>query len=167
MFVLDVISRITHVTTAIALLGGSIFSVLALQPAVASLSEDARENVIAGVTSKWKKIVHLGILLFLASGLYNYMRAIGGHKGDGLYHMLIGTKMLLALVVFFLASALVGRSNGLKRFRDNRRKWTTIMVLIAMLIVCISGFVKVRGKPSPSDVQIESSAFRGGAAPLL
>jgi uncharacterized membrane protein len=146
-FVLDVISRITHVTTAIVLVGGSIFSVLVLQPSVAGLADEAREGFLVGIISRWKKWVHLGILLFLVSGLYNYVRAIGDHKGDSLYHALLGTKMLLALAVFFLASALVGRSQGLKRFRESRRFWTTAMVLIALVIVGISGFVKVRGKP--------------------
>ena len=147
-FVVDVISRITHVTTAIVLVGGSIFSVLVLHPSVAAMTDDSRESFVAGIVSRWKKWVHLGILLFLVSGLYNYMNAIGNHKGDSLYHALLGTKMLLALVVFFLASALVGRSQGLKRFRESRRYWTTVMVLLALVIVGISGFVKVRGIPA-------------------
>lgn len=153
LFVVDVVSRITHVLTAIVLVGGSIFSLLVLQPIVAGLGEQAREGVMTEIISKWKKFVHFGIVLFLISGLYNYMQSIGDHKGDSLYHALLGTKMLLALAVFFLASALVGRSRGLQRFRDNRRYWTAVMVLIALVIVGISGFAKVRGKPESGEVE--------------
>lgn len=144
-FVIDVISRITHISTAIVLVGGSVFMLLVLQPIIAGLGDESREGVLGSVIGKWKRFVHLGIVLFLASGLYNYVRAIPSHKGDGLYHALLGTKMLLALVVFFLASALVGRSSGLQRIRDNRRFWTTVMVAVATVIVVISGFAKIRG----------------------
>jgi len=80
------------------------------------------------------------------------------HKGDGLYHALVGTKILLAFGVFFFAAALVGRSEKLEGFRQHKKKWLTVMVLLTAVIVAISGYVKVRGVPanteaSPTDVQ--------------
>ena len=61
--------------------------------------------------------------------------------------------MLIALVIFFLASALVGRSKTFEPMRAQRGKWLTIIVLLAAIVVAISGFVKVRGVPSnlPAD----------------
>ena len=149
-FFLDVISRIIHVSTAIVLVGGSVFSVLVVQPTLAAMDEEQRAAVGTSLVGRWKRWVHLGILLFLASGIYNYLQAITAHKGDSLYHAMLGTKMLLALIVFFLASALVGRSSGLQRIRDSRRFWTIVMVALAFVIVAISGFAKVRGKPEPA-----------------
>ena len=92
--------------------------------------------------------MHGGIALLLLSGLFNYMQQIPKHKGDGLYHALLGTKMLLALVVFFIASALVGRSAAFEKMRQNRATWMGLIVLLSALIVGISGFVKVR-VPTP------------------
>ena len=69
-------------------------------------------ELIPAIRARWKKFVHGGIALLILSGAFNYYRAMPLHKGDGLYHGLIGTKIILALVVFFLASALVGRSAG-------------------------------------------------------
>jgi uncharacterized membrane protein len=152
-FFLDVISRIVHVSTAIVLVGGSVFSVLVVHPTLAAMDEEQRAAVGATLVGRWKRWVHLGILLFLASGIYNYLQAIPAHKGDGPYHALLGTKMLLALVVFFLASALVGRSSGLQRIRDSRRFWTIVMVALAFVIVAISGFTKVRGIPVPATAE--------------
>lgn len=140
---LDVVSRIVHVSTAIVLVGGAVFSAFVLMPSASALTDDERQTLHNGVVSRWKRFVHGGILLFLLSGFYNYFQAMSKHKGDGLYHGLIGTKILLALVIFFIASALVGRSEGLKRFRDNRMFWTKVMVGIALIIVAISGFAKV------------------------
>ena len=138
---LPLISRWAHVGTAILLVGGTAFFRLAVIPA---LGENSQE-LVARIRDNWRKFVHAGVLIFLVSGFYNYIQAAKGpHKGDSLYHMLVGTKMLLALFVFFLASALVGSKPGTQKFRDNAKKWTGVMLLVATIIVGISGFVKVR-----------------------
>jgi hypothetical protein len=129
-------------------------------PSAKELPNEAHKQLASAINGRWKRFVHLGVLLFVVSGLYNYVRAIPLHKGDGLYHALLGTKMLLALGVFFLASALVGRSEKLVGIRDNRAKWVRVLVLLAVIIVSISGFVKVRG---PSITVIEDDTQ--GAAP--
>ncbi|MFK8113939.1 MAG: hypothetical protein AB8B91_17180 [Rubripirellula sp.] len=153
MEIIDIISRILHVGTAITLVGGSVFTAFVLMPSAKELNQAAHDQLAAAVQSKWKRFVHPGVLLFLLSGFYNYFRAIPLHKGDGLYHALIGTKMLLALVVFFIAAALVGRSAKLEPIRQQKAKWIKILVLLAAIIVTISGFVKVRGVPVKPQVQ--------------
>ena len=145
MIVLDFLSRFAHVGTAIAMVGGSLFMLWVLMPSAKQLPEDAHEQLAAAVVGRWKRFVHAGILLLLVSGGYNFARAIPQHRGDSLYHALVGTKILLALAVFFLAAALVGRSAKLQPIRDQRAKWMKIMIFLAALIVAISGFVKVRG----------------------
>jgi uncharacterized membrane protein len=160
MLILDALFRIIHVGTAITLVGGSVFMLLVLIPSAnEKLDDETHKSLGSTLIPRWKRIVHPGVLLFLVSGFYNYFRAIPLHKGDGLYHALIGTKMLLALGVFFLASALVGRSEKLEHFRANRAKWLKVLVLLAATIVTISGFAKVRGLPvgETSVDSIESS----------
>ncbi len=145
MFAIDVLSRLVHVLTAITLVGGSFFSLWVLLPSAAKLDQGSRARLIEGIGSRWRRFVHGGVALFLISGFYNYFRAMPLHKGDGLYHMLVGSKMLLALAVFFIAAALVGRSPRLAGMRENRSWWLTILVSLSVLIVAISSFLKVRG----------------------
>lgn len=145
MEIVDVISRIVHVGTAITLVGGSIFTAFVLMPSAKELPDDAHRQLAEAIKNRWKRFVHLGVLLFLVSGFYNYIRAIPAHKGDGLYHAMIGTKMVLAFIVFFLAAALVGRSEKLAWVRNDKSKWIKVLILLAATIVTISGFVKVRG----------------------
>ncbi|MFN3188946.1 MAG: hypothetical protein ACE361_00365 [Aureliella sp.] len=146
--VIDTISRIVHVGTAITLVGGSVFTLLVLLPAVKSISQEAHDQLSAAITGRWKKFIHGGILLFLVSGFYNFFQAIPKHKGDGLYHGLVGVKILLAFGIFFIASALVGRSAKFEFMRQTKAKWLTVLVLMAAIVVGISGFVKVRGPMS-------------------
>ncbi|SMP75764.1 hypothetical protein SAMN06265222_1204 [Neorhodopirellula lusitana] len=168
MLILDTVSRIVHVATAIILVGGSTFILCVLLPSAKQLSDDAHQQLATAINGRWKKFVHGGIALFLISGFYNYFRAIPNHKGDGLYHGLLGAKMLVAFVVFFLAAALVGRSEKLAGIRANKAKWLKVVVLLAAIIVSVSGFLKIRGSAaqapeSAAAVIVETS---GEATPV-
>ncbi|MBW3542587.1 MAG: hypothetical protein KY476_20175, partial [Planctomycetes bacterium] len=90
----------------------------------------------------------VGIVLFLASGFYNYLvvavpRVEEIKLSKGLYHGLMGLKIILATGVFFLASALVGRSKSLEGFRRNRPRWLAVTILLAALSAAIGGYLKV------------------------
>ena len=101
---------------------------------------------------RWKKFVAVGIVLFLISGFYNYLVvALPSHRGDEhkIYHMLMGLKIVLAFAVFFLASALTGRSKALESIRRNSMQWLGVMVLLAFATVAIAGFLKVVVKGDP------------------
>ena len=156
-FVIDVVSRLVHIATAIVLVGGSTFMAYVLLPTSQQLDTAQHDKLRQLVTGRWKRFVHVGILLFLVTGFYNFYRQLPHHKGDGLYHALMGTKILLALGVFFIASALVGRSRALEGLRADRARWLKVIVLLAAIIVAMSSFVKVRGgKPAvivPSHLQ--------------
>jgi hypothetical protein len=115
-----------------------------LMPAAAALPEAEHQVLQQRIMQRWKKFVMAGIGLLLLSGGYNYLAvAIPSHKGEGGYHALLGTKILLALAVFFIASALVGRAKVFEAIRENRRKWLAVIVALSAVIVGISGYVKV------------------------
>ena len=145
LFGLDVLSRVVHIATAITLVGGSIFMAIAMIPSLEMIPNEQRAAFVSAVRDRWKRYVHGGIGLFLLSGFYNYFRAIPKHQGDGLYHALLGTKMLLAFVIFFLASVMVGRSAKFESWRQNPSKVLRVMIILAVLIVAMSGFLKIRG----------------------
>ena len=145
MEILDVLSRVAHIGTVITLIGGSVFTAFVLLPSARELDDPPHQKLADSVKNRWKRFVHPGIALVLISGFYNYIRAIPNHKGDGLYHGLLGTKMILAFVVFFIAAALVGRSPKLEPMRQSRAKWLKILIVLAAVIVTLSGYVKIRG----------------------
>lgn len=145
MIILDIISRWIHVGAAIVLLGGAVFMRYVLMPsASATLGDAEHDSLRTQLLGRWKKYVMVGITLLLLSGFYNYIAvAIPQHKGEGLYHGLMGTKILLALAVFFLASALTGRSPKFEGLRQNRARWLSVLILLAALVVAIAGALKL------------------------
>jgi uncharacterized membrane protein len=153
-FLVAVVSRWIHVGTAIVLVGGTSFMKLVVGPSL----QGQPSELMDAIRGRWKKFVHGGIALFLITGFFNYFRAMPDHKGDGLYHALIGTKIILAFVVFFFASVLVGRSAGTQKFRDNAGKWMSVVLLLSALIVAMSGVVKVRGIPSATKTPAAETA---------
>jgi uncharacterized membrane protein len=145
---LNVLFRWIHVGTAIVVLGGSVFMRFVLMPAAAALPDAEHDALRQRVMGRWKKFVMIGIFLFLVSGFYNYLVvSIPAHKVYKLYHPLIGTKILLAFVVFFLASALTGRSVAFEGIRKNNKKWLLITIALAAIIVAISGVLKIAFPP--------------------
>lgn len=148
--IIPLLSRWLHVGTAIVLLGGTIFMRFVLLPAAMKLATDAHDTLRGHLMARWRIVVHTGVALLLASGLYNYIAVMmPQHKGDGLYHALIGVKILLALAVFFIAEALVGKSAAFETLRQNRKMWMAVAALLGVLIVAISGFLKIRGSVGP------------------
>jgi len=150
------ISRIVHVGTAIVLIGGSAFMRFVLMPAAEGLADEDHEALKARLMRRWKFVVHGGIALLLASGLYNYLAvAMKLHPTGGAhatYHMLIGIKILLALVLFVMAAALVGRAAVFEGLRANAHRTLVIMLVIASAIVAVSGYLRVHEWPTAGPV---------------
>lgn len=140
---ITILSRWVHIGTAIVLVGGTVFLRFVLTPAAAQLPDAEHQKLKDLVMNRWKKFVHAGIALFILSGFYNFFMQLPNHRGDGTYHALIGTKILLAFAIFFIASALVGRSKSFEGMRQNAKLWQSIIVLMAAVIVGISGYAKV------------------------
>jgi uncharacterized membrane protein len=147
--IVNVVSRWLHVSTAIVLVGGTVFIRFVLTPNAEQLPPAEHDRLRELVTATWRKIVRAGILLFLLTGFYNYLVvALPQHAHDGRYHMLMGIKILAAFGVFFLAEALVGRATAFVGLRQNRKMWLAVLIVLAFAIVAISSLLRVRGVPT-------------------
>jgi uncharacterized membrane protein len=146
MEILDVASRWVHIATAIVVVGGTVFMRFVLLPAAQSLPQAEHDALRDRLTRRWRIYVMAGIALFLLSGFYNYIAvAVPKHHGDGVYHGLMGLKIILAFAVFFLASVLVGRSARFEPLRRERKKWLLLLIVLAFLVVLIGSYLKVSG----------------------
>ena len=143
---LAIFFRWLHMLAAITAVGGTIFMRMALVPSVAVLTDDQRKLLHEQVRSRWVKFVMGAILFLIVSGIYNFLRRLNPPGIDrsyiALYHGLFGLKVLLALLIFFVASALTGRAAALARFRQNAKVWLSVNVALAVLVVCISGVLR-------------------------
>ena len=139
--------RWLHILPAIAAVGGAMFMRFALLPSMPTLPDETRRGFHEAIRSRWAKVVMASIGLLLISGLYN-IAIIESQKKipedeQGMYRALFGIKFLLALVIFFISSAMVGRSQAFDKIRQNARFWLTLNVVLAVVLVCISGALRL------------------------
>ncbi len=141
----NIAMRWAHILSAIVLMGGTFFARFVLLPAAeATLDADTHAKLRAAVRQRWAKWVHISLLLFLVSGFYNYLFVTRfAHPDTPLYHALFGVKFLLALVIFFFASVLAGRSGLAQKLQAQPRIWVTLVLALALAVVAIGGVMKL------------------------
>jgi len=147
--VVTLVLRWIHIVSAMAAIGGAIFMYVAYVPASETLEESTRQSLREETRKRWAMFVHGAIGLLLITGGINFVRLAILPKIDPMpYHAIFGVKLLLALVVFFMATALVGRSPAFAKVRQNPRSWLAGVVLLGIVIVLLSGVlnqVRVNG----------------------
>ncbi len=142
---LAILFRWLHILPAIAAVGGTIFMRVAYVPAVAALPDAERATLQAGIRQRWAKVVMASIAFLLASGFYNFITIAKTLPPSvkPFYHSMFAVKFLLAMGIFFIASAMVGRSAAFDKMRQDPRRWLTINMTLAILLVCISGVMRI------------------------
>jgi len=140
---LAVVLRWLHIVPAVAAGGAMIFAQVALLPALASLSDAERLRVKETIDRRWRVVVMACVALLLVSGIANFvLYQAPVHKGQSLYHALFGAKFVAAMIVFFLASALSGKSAALASIRANSRFWVGAAATLVLVVLLISGVLR-------------------------
>jgi uncharacterized membrane protein len=144
--------RWAHILAAIIAMGGLVFARFGLLPAIADLDQPSRDRIHDAIRRRWLPWVIGAITVLLASGLANFLLFNARVKAEGWggggwmretsYHALFGAKFLLAMVVFYFASALVGRGEGTAWVRRDRAKWLSVTIGLALAVVLISGWMR-------------------------
>jgi len=170
LFYVEAILRWIHILSAIVLLGGLVFWRVSLLPA--SREHPGGGDVLAAARRRWARVVAIAVGLLLLGGIVNLILIIKKYDLKAMdisYHALIGVKVLLALVVFFLASLLAGKTSAAEKLRQKESLWLDVTIGLAVAVVCIAGVLKTATKvpkdpkevtPPPAAMQQEPSEFR-------
>ena len=138
MEVLNVVMRVVHIGSAIGLLGGTLFALVAFIPASSTLEEGPRESILGIVSRRFYRIAHPAILLLLISGGYNFAIQLDAYREAGpLAHGLLGIKILLALVIFGIVFA---QTFGVLKGRPGR--WMMVNITLGTLIIILAAVVR-------------------------
>lgn len=159
--VLGLLFRWLHILAAMTAVGGTIFARFVVLPAHAGLTPQARESLHAEMRRRWSKIVMASIGFLIISGFYNFFMIFQNYgvelKALKWYHPLFGVKFLLAMVVFAIASLLSGRTALADKIRRSARLWMSVNILLAVIIVCISGILRTGHPPGNPVIPSESA----------
>jgi len=149
--IFELLFRWLHLLTAILLVGGIFSQRFALIPALAVLDEKQREELKSAYRAHWSKIVMLASSLLLLSGIVNSIRILLGYEfASDTYVLLLATKMMISLGIFWISAMLAGRSLSARQIQQNSKLWLNLNVALAIAVVCIAGFMKVTPRASKS-----------------
>lgn len=163
-FEIAVLSRWLHIVSVVVLVGGSFFMRFVLIPAAKDLPADQHDLFRDRVLKRWKMLVHPALLFLIVSGVYNLVLAMGVHRKDVPYHMTLGVKLFLAVGVIFLAIALTAKGEWSANLRKSSKLWLSLNLLLAMGVIGISSYLKVRGVPAGTPAAAAAVEAKGEAA---
>jgi hypothetical protein len=153
--------RWVHIASATLTIGGAFFIRFLLMPAAGRvLDADTHDKLREAINARWRVIVYILITLFLITGVYNFLAPTRVHgvlvtgrwrdftpEDKRLYHMLFGIKVLAAFGMFFLASALPGRTATFAPIRKNARMWLLVFLLLAAIVLSCSTGLRYLPRP--------------------
>ncbi|MFQ5495709.1 MAG: hypothetical protein ACE5EX_10055 [Phycisphaerae bacterium] len=141
--VVVLLSRWLHIGAAIVAIGGTVFLRVALLPgAEGVLDAEEHQRLHAAVRKRWSRFVHGSIAVLLITGAVNFLLLAMPPKVEPMpYHAIFGLKFFAALAIFFLATALTGKSPAFARLRQDRPKWLTAVIILGALVVLLSGLL--------------------------
>lgn len=149
MLLLDLILRWMHIFGAIMLVGSTIFMRTVCVPAKIISGDEPSEAYSEVQRRAWARMVIIASSQLLISGIVNVILIVQRYEFDksqfpgGLYHPLLGVKFLLAMMVFFLAAAISGRSSLAQKLRQKECTWHTVNMVLAIIIVCMAGLMRL------------------------
>jgi uncharacterized membrane protein len=135
--------RFLHIFCSIILLGGLFYLLAVVAPrVVAAGGRGDADTWFNGNRATWARWVGIATALLLVSGLFNFINNVTTYKLVPSYHMLGTLKILLALVVFFFAAILAGKTPLAESFREKMASWLKFTMLLGILIVIIGGVMR-------------------------
>lgn len=139
MNILDIVMRYLHIVSAILAVGGMSYVLICLLPSMRLVDETFQAALLELTSRRFNRLLQLAIAGLLISGVYNWMRLAEVYKAMGpVGNALIGTKVLLALVMFVIAW---GRAIGLIQ-GGRPRMWLMINVHLAAIVILLAAVLR-------------------------
>ena len=97
------ILRWAHVVAAIAWIGGAIFYLAVLRPALRSAPPDNQPALDAAIARYFRELIQVGILVLFLSGVVLTVDRLSSGFAGAAYAAILAIKIVLSLVTFWLA----------------------------------------------------------------
>jgi uncharacterized transporter YbjL len=141
MLTLNLIMRWLHIFSAITAVGATIFLRLVLIPSLTGLPDEARALLLKNMSGRLRTVIHSAIGGIIISGLYN--THVLWKTSIAPYALVYVVKVSLALIIFIVAILLTSSRPKWAAFQANRKKWLAVNVILAVIIVALSSYLRV------------------------
>lgn len=160
--VFELIVRWVHLLSVVIAVGGTFFTRFVLIPASGSLPDTARVEFHRALLARWRPLFHSAMGMLLISGLVRIFQIMPNHQGQPLFHAILGTKVLLALILFVIAGCLLSRNPAFDSMRKSQAKWLALILTLAVLVIALAGVLHLmpeshKSAVTPNETQVARS----------
>lgn len=132
------VMRVLHIVGAAGFVGGALFAVVSLLPASKKVDKEKRGEFLFAAQRRSYRVLHPSMILLLISGLYQYATSIETYSDVGpRMHMVLGLKILVALVAFFILGAQTARL-----LKDKQGRWWGLMALLGLIVIVLASYAR-------------------------
>ncbi len=124
-----------HLASIVTGVGLTLFQYLVLLP-VLKRAQGVPEDFIKALQRRAGMVIGIAWVLIWVTGIYNLVVIVPTVKAN--YHMVLGAKILLVLVLFFISTALSHPSLAFEGIQRNRARWVAFAAWLGILIVMLS-----------------------------
>ena len=165
----DLVVKWVHLLSILTVVGFMLFQYLVLQPVLRRL-QGVPEDFVSALRRRSGIITGIAWVLIWVTGIYNLVVVIPSVKPN--YHMILGAKILLVLVLFFLSTALSHPSLAFEGIQRNRARWVALVAWLGIAILLLSAamnMMRLKGvalKELPAPAQVEEIPAPTGEPPV-
>jgi hypothetical protein len=145
MLLLNLMMRWIHIFSVVTAVGAVVFMRLVLIPSLATLPEEARSLLQKSLAVRLRILIHSAIGGILVSGLYN--THLLWKTSISPYVYVYALKVGLALIIFWVGISLTSSSPKQATFQANRKKWLTVNLALASLVIALSAYLRTLHQP--------------------
>ena len=92
-----------------------------------------------------KSVIHAALGLLLLTGFYNFTVVIPRARTltyHSFYQSVLGTKILLAFILFGIAFPLLSSPPAFGNMEEGRRRWVTVLMVLGLVILLFSAVLR-------------------------
>ena len=129
-----VIVKFLHVASAAITMGGIAFALWALMPSMGEINAETAGKLMGEVVRRFSRLVWIAIPLLVVTGIWMIVVVTAAGVPRPLYHSILGIKVILALVIFFIAYGTSFSVKALESMRKNRKRWMVINIHLIAIV---------------------------------
>jgi putative copper export protein len=147
--IVPLVSHILHIIGAVILVGGIVYLRTVVAPGAAPGEGDPVDRLYSGRRTAWARWVGIATGLLLATGIINIVLVMKTYPNlSGSYRAMLGAKIVLALVVMFLAAILAGTTPAALELRKAAQRWLTVALISGLAVIILASTLRLFRTPT-------------------
>lgn len=138
MDIVNIIVRVVHIGSVVALVGGTLFMVFAMKPSLKLVDEQLRQSLMTLARKRFMRITHTAISLLILSGAWTWYQNVEVYRNASkALQAVLGMKVLIALVIFAI---IFGVAAG--ALKGCPARWAWINIALALVVIILAAVVR-------------------------